>query len=175
MTTILVHFFLEDVEVVGGCHGDDIFLRVPGGVQDLLVEVQAVHADFVFLPFATGADLAGFKHGTGFTVLPRRLQCDVPARVPVKHPKEIVVGTRHNGTEKDGIAGADEMREKKKKKKISCQFVAHDRLHKQFHQAFEFFLRISAPPFSITFKPLVEPMLLIQTNCDAFKLLFVSA
>lgn len=30
--TVLVHFFLEDVEVVGGCHCDDVFLRVPGGV-----------------------------------------------------------------------------------------------------------------------------------------------
>lgn len=30
---------LEYVKVVGGCHGDDVVLRMPGGVEDLLVEV----------------------------------------------------------------------------------------------------------------------------------------
>ena len=34
---------LEEEEVVGGGHGDDVLLRVPGSVQDLLVEVQAVN------------------------------------------------------------------------------------------------------------------------------------
>lgn len=34
---------LEEEEVVGGGHGDDVLLRMPGSVQDLLVEVQAVN------------------------------------------------------------------------------------------------------------------------------------
>lgn len=110
----LINFVLEYIQVVGGGHSYDVLFWVPGGVQDLLVEVQAVHADFIFLPFAAGADLAGFEHGTGFTVLPRRLQCDVPACVPVEHPKEVVVGARHNGTEEEGRAGP--MREEEKNK-----------------------------------------------------------
>lgn len=42
-----VHLVLEDVQVVGGRDGDDVLGRVPGRVQDLLGEVQAVHADVV--------------------------------------------------------------------------------------------------------------------------------
>ena len=34
---------LEEEEVVGGGHGDDVLLRMPGSVQNLLVEVQAVN------------------------------------------------------------------------------------------------------------------------------------
>lgn len=43
----LVDLVLKDVEVVGGCYSDDILLRVPCGVKDLLAEVQAVHTDLV--------------------------------------------------------------------------------------------------------------------------------
>lgn len=52
-------FILEYVEVVSRRHGDDVVLRVPGGVKDFLVEVQTVHADLVLLAFAAGAHLAG--------------------------------------------------------------------------------------------------------------------
>lgn len=38
---------LEYKEVVGGSHGDDTLVRMPRRVQDLLVEVQAVHAYLV--------------------------------------------------------------------------------------------------------------------------------
>ena len=48
---------LQQEEVVGGRDGDDVLVGVPGGVQDLLVEVQAVHVDLVLLPFAPGAHL----------------------------------------------------------------------------------------------------------------------
>ena len=34
---------LEEEEVVGGGHGNDVLLRMPGCVQNLLVEVQAVN------------------------------------------------------------------------------------------------------------------------------------
>lgn len=36
---MLVDFVLENVEVVGGCHGDDILWWVPGCVKNLLTEV----------------------------------------------------------------------------------------------------------------------------------------
>jgi len=34
---------LEEEEVVGGGHSEDVLLRMPRGVQDLLVEVQAIN------------------------------------------------------------------------------------------------------------------------------------
>ena len=34
---------LEQKEVVGSCDSNDVFLWMPGGVQNLLVEVQAVN------------------------------------------------------------------------------------------------------------------------------------
>jgi len=59
LTAALVHFVLEYVEVVGRRHGDDVVLGVPGGVEDLLVEVQTVHADFVLLALAARTHFAG--------------------------------------------------------------------------------------------------------------------
>ena len=48
---------LKQKEIVGSCHRDDVLLRMPGRVQDLLVEVQTVHGDLVLLPLAPGAHL----------------------------------------------------------------------------------------------------------------------
>ena len=62
----LVDFVLEDVEVVGGGHGDDVLLGVPGGVQDLLAEVQAVHADLVLATLAPDTHL-GEQRTAGIT------------------------------------------------------------------------------------------------------------
>lgn len=39
----LLVVLLEEEEVVGGGHGDDVLLRMPSGVKNLLVEVQAVN------------------------------------------------------------------------------------------------------------------------------------
>ena len=96
--THLVHFVLKYVEVVGGGDSDDVLLWVPRGVLDLLVEVQTVYADLVLLPLPPGGHLASLQDGPRFTVLPRGLQRDVPPRVPVKHPEEVVVRARHDGT-----------------------------------------------------------------------------
>ena len=54
---ILLVILLEEEEIVGGGHRDDVLLRVPGGVQDLLVEVQAVHGDLIFFPLPTRTHL----------------------------------------------------------------------------------------------------------------------
>lgn len=67
-------------------------------MEDLLVEVQAVHADLVLLPLATGGHFTWFKCGPWFAALSGCLQCDVPPGVPVKHSKEVVVGACHDGT-----------------------------------------------------------------------------
>jgi len=48
---------LQEEEVVGGGDGDDVFCRVPGSVQDLLVEVEAVDVDLILLAFAASAHL----------------------------------------------------------------------------------------------------------------------
>ena len=54
---ILLVILLEEEEIVGGSHRYDVLLRVPGGVQDLLVEVQAVHGDLIFFPLPTRTHL----------------------------------------------------------------------------------------------------------------------
>ena len=54
---ILLVILLEEEEIVGGSHRDDVLLRVPGSVQDLLVEVQAVHGDLIFFPLPTRTHL----------------------------------------------------------------------------------------------------------------------
>ena len=35
--------FLEQKEVVGSCDSDDVLLRMPGSVKNLLVEVQTIN------------------------------------------------------------------------------------------------------------------------------------
>ncbi len=48
---------LQEEEVVRCRHGDNVFMRVPRGVKDLLVEVQTVDVDFILLSLAAGAHL----------------------------------------------------------------------------------------------------------------------
>lgn len=71
---------------------------MPGSVEDLLVEVQAVYADLVLLPLAAGRHLARLERGPRFAALPGRLKRDVPPGVAVEHSEEVVVGARHDGT-----------------------------------------------------------------------------
>lgn len=73
---------------------------MPGSVEDLLVEVQAVHADLVLLPLAAGGHFARFQRRPWFAALPGCLQCDVPPGVAVKHSEEVVVRARHDGTDR---------------------------------------------------------------------------
>lgn len=103
----LVDFVLENVQVVGGCHSNHVIFGVPGSVEDLLIEVQAVHADLVFLPLAPRGHFARFERSSRFAALPGRLQCDVPPGVAVEHSEEVVVGASHDGTEEGRSGGAE--------------------------------------------------------------------
>lgn len=58
---------LEQKEIIGCGHRDDVLLRMPGGVEDLLVEVKTINRDFVFLSLATRTHLAWFEHGLWFS------------------------------------------------------------------------------------------------------------
>lgn len=94
-----VEFVLEDVQIVGGGYGNDVLCRVPGGVEDLLGEVQAVHAYVVLPPLPPGgADPPGLEDGPGFAALPGRLQGHVAFGVAVEHAEEVVVGSGHDHT-----------------------------------------------------------------------------
>lgn len=103
---LLIDFVLENVQVVGGCHSDHVIFGVPGSVEDLLVEVQAVHADLVFLPLATSGHFPWFERSPGFAAFSGCLQCNVPPGVAVKHSEEVVVGAGHDGA--DGERNNDE-------------------------------------------------------------------
>ena len=48
---------MQEEEVVGGCDGDDVLVRMPRRVQDLLVEVEAVDEDLVALALPRRRDL----------------------------------------------------------------------------------------------------------------------
>lgn len=94
-----VEFVLKDVQVVGGSNSNDVLSRVPGRVEDLLGEVQAVHADVIFPPLPSGcADPPGLQDSSGLAALPRCLQGHVAFGVAVKHAKEVVVCSGHNHT-----------------------------------------------------------------------------
>lgn len=92
-----IEFVLEDVQVVGGGDGDDVLVRVPRRVEDLLGEVQAVHTDVVLPALPPGsADPPRLQDGSGFAALPRRLQGHVAFGVPVEHAEEVVVRSCHD-------------------------------------------------------------------------------
>lgn len=92
-----VEFVLEDVQVVGGSDGNDVLTRVPGRVEDLLGEVQAVHADVIFPALSPrGTDPPRLQDSSGFAALPRCLQSHVAFGVAVEHAEEVVVGACHD-------------------------------------------------------------------------------
>lgn len=115
---LLVEFVLEDVQVVGGSDGDDVLRGVPGRVQDLLGEVQAVHADVILASFPALADAPRLEHGPGLTALPGRLQGHVTVGVPVKHPEEIVVGPSHDHTGRGGWRERERRVERRQRKSM---------------------------------------------------------
>jgi len=88
---------LKQKEIVGSCHRDDVLLRMPGRVQDLLVEVQTVHGDLVLLPLAPGAHLAWFEHCLWFSNFSRCFQCHFLPRIAIKHSEKVVVTSCHDG------------------------------------------------------------------------------
>lgn len=98
LTLQLVHFILEYVEVVGRCHRNDVVLGMPGSVQDLLIEVQTIHADFILFAFAACAHLAGLQDLHGLAVFTGRLQCHVPSVAAIEHPEEVVIWAGHHHT-----------------------------------------------------------------------------
>lgn len=66
-----VEFVLEDVEIVSGSDGNDVLVRVPSRMEDLLGEVQAVHTDIILPAFSSrGANPPRLQHGPGFAALP---------------------------------------------------------------------------------------------------------
>lgn len=67
-------------------------------MQDLLVEVQTVHADFVFFPLAAGTDLSRLEHRLRLDDVPGRFQRDVLLAVAVEHAEEVVVAAGHDRT-----------------------------------------------------------------------------
>lgn len=94
-----VEFVLEDVQVVSGSDGDDVLIRVPGRMEDLLGEVQAVHADVILPAFSSGrTDSPWLENSSGFAALPGCFQGHVPLGVPVEHAEEVVVGSSHDHT-----------------------------------------------------------------------------
>lgn len=75
---------------------------MPGRVQDLLGEVQAVHTDVITPPLATHTHTPGLEHCPGFAALPRGLQRHIPLGVAVEHAEEVVVGPCHDDTGERG-------------------------------------------------------------------------
>lgn len=71
---------------------------MPGCVQNLLTEIQAVDADLVFTPLAAHTHLARLEDGSGFAVFPGCLQRDVTLGVTIEHAEEVVVGSGHQDT-----------------------------------------------------------------------------
>lgn len=95
---MLVQLFLEYVQIVGGGHSNDVVQGVPGSMEDLLIEVQAVYTDLILFTFPTCAHFARLQDRPWLAVLPRRLESEVLSVASVEHPEEVVVGTGHHNT-----------------------------------------------------------------------------
>lgn len=95
----LIQFLLEYVKVIDCRQCNNVILRMPGGVEDLSAEVQAVHADLVPLASAPRTHTPGLEREAGGAALPRGLEGRVALGVPIKHPEEVVIGPSHDLTE----------------------------------------------------------------------------
>lgn len=94
-----VDSILEDVQVVGGCYGDDILRWVPSHVQDFLRKVQTIHADVSAAALTAGVNSPGPQHGPRLAAFSPSLQGHTAARLPVKHAEEAVVCPCHDDAE----------------------------------------------------------------------------
>lgn len=101
---MLVQFFLEYVQIVGGGHSNDVVQRMPGSVEDLLVKVQTVYTDLILFALPTCAYFTRLQDRSRLAVLTRRLEGHVLPVAPIEHPEEVVVGTgHHNAAERGGV------------------------------------------------------------------------
>lgn len=96
---VLLELILKYKQIVCGSNGDDVFLWMPRGMQNLFVKVEAVNANLVLLSFTTGAHFAWFQHHFRFNNIARCFECEFldGAAVAIKHAEEIVVAARHDG------------------------------------------------------------------------------
>jgi hypothetical protein len=53
----MLDLVLEEEQIVCGGYCNDVLCRVPCCVQNLLIEIEAVHADLVFLAFSSRTNL----------------------------------------------------------------------------------------------------------------------
>ena len=97
---IRVDTILEDVQVVGGCYGDDVLRWVPSHVQDFLGEVQAINAHVSTATLTTSVHSPGPQHSPRLAAFPPCLQGYASPRLPVKHPEEAVVCPCHDDAER---------------------------------------------------------------------------
>lgn len=65
-------------------------------MQDLLVKVQTVDADFVLFPLAAGAHLPRLQHRLRLDDVAGRLERHVLLAVAVEHAEEVVVAAGHD-------------------------------------------------------------------------------
>lgn len=86
---------LKNVEVVAGGDGDDVLFGMPGGVKDLLPEIQTVHADVRLFPLLSHAHPPRLQDRPALTHLSTGLQSHVTPARPVKHSEVVVVSPRH--------------------------------------------------------------------------------
>lgn len=91
----LIRFLLEYIKVIDCCQGNNVILRMPGGVEDLSAEVQAVHSDLVPLAPASRAHPPGLDRAAWGAVFPGGFQGPIPLGVAIKHPEEVVIGACH--------------------------------------------------------------------------------
>jgi len=68
---------------------------MPGGMQNLLVEVETVYADLILLPFAASANFPWLEHRLRLDNVPRGLQRDILFRIAIEHAEEVVVASGH--------------------------------------------------------------------------------
>ncbi len=85
---------------------------MPGGVEDLSAEVQAVDADLVPLTPAPRTHAPGLERASGRAVLPRGLQGHVALGVAIEHPEEVVIRARHDLAENGDMENYEIMRQR---------------------------------------------------------------
>ena len=88
---------MVQVEIVGSGNGQDVIFRMPRGMEDFFVEVEAIDGNLVLFPFVRHANFARFENLARTHVLSRRLEGSVPlGGATIEHPEEVVVTSGHN-------------------------------------------------------------------------------
>ena len=83
--------FLKEIQIICGCHSNNVLLWMPSSVENLVAKVQAFHCYIIFLSLACDSYSSWFQDLPWLAEFSTSLQAQVLLASAIKNMKEVVV------------------------------------------------------------------------------------